>query len=417
MQGRYVRNLQHQYYIIGGAGAGAAPGKLDYKEQMLVNNTVPGVLPLRIELRDNDKEYYFCTDGLQSVGHMFERRKMSSEFIGMLICKIAAFIAASPDFFLCENDYVIGPESIFASTDADKVGLVYVSGYDRDLKGQLEDFLEYVMEHLDYNDRNASYITYSVYAKCKKEGVTLDELSAEAFKWQQGADLSEEEKEQIICTEKEAQIINYDEALKQAKGERRAKTGKHAGTDNRKSEDIQKNGDRQAHKKKGIISVLKKAVKLITEFAAGDDEYGEDEDERGGSNLDEKDSGDLSEYRVESIPGEPEEQETLKGTGPALAYLKGEAERIPITELPFFVGRMERQCDLCINATGISRYHARIGKSESSFVLADLNTTGGTYLNEVKLEPGFEEPLMDGDEIRFADYRYIFCLPGDTRTA
>ena len=62
------------------------------------------------------------------------------------------------------------------------------------------------------------------------------------------------------------------------------------------------------------------------------------------------------------------------------------------------IGRNER-CDLVIPDRRVSRFHARIRQEGETFVLQDLGSKNGTFLNGGAVQ---EEPLEDGDEIQIA---------------
>lgn len=52
---------------------------------------------------------------------------------------------------------------------------------------------------------------------------------------------------------------------------------------------------------------------------------------------------------------------------------------------------------------GLSRRHARVHSLNGRFMLEDLESLNGTYLNERKLRPYLPEVLHDGDMIRLGD--------------
>lgn len=58
---------------------------------------------------------------------------------------------------------------------------------------------------------------------------------------------------------------------------------------------------------------------------------------------------------------------------------------------------------------GVSRRHAQITRSEGQVFVEDLSSANGTFLNEVRLQPGLQHPLKDQDEIRFASLRFRYC--------
>ncbi len=77
---------------------------------------------------------------------------------------------------------------------------------------------------------------------------------------------------------------------------------------------------------------------------------------------------------------------------------EGYPERIVVVDQgEFVIGRLP-ECSLTLQMTQISRYHARIKRQQQAWVLEDLGSTNGTYLNHVRItEP---QTIRQGDLIR-----------------
>ena len=86
---------------------------------------------------------------------------------------------------------------------------------------------------------------------------------------------------------------------------------------------------------------------------------------------------------------------------PMLLVLEGPGagQRIVIEQQPLIIGR-EETCDLVIPDRQVSRQHARIRLEADRYVLEDLGSKNGTFVNGQEL-PG-PYPLQDGDEIQIA---------------
>lgn len=57
-------------------------------------------------------------------------------------------------------------------------------------------------------------------------------------------------------------------------------------------------------------------------------------------------------------------------------------------------------CDLIVPDRQVSRYHARVSRTDQGYLLEDLGSKNGTHLNGALVEK--QVPLQDGDEIQIA---------------
>src|SRR5262245_60571432 len=71
------------------------------------------------------------------------------------------------------------------------------------------------------------------------------------------------------------------------------------------------------------------------------------------------------------------------------------------------IGRHE-QCDIHLpaDAEKVSRFHARFALHESKWCVADLSSAWGTFVNGIRINPGPEVPLNDGDLIRITPWTF-----------
>jgi 3',5'-cyclic-nucleotide phosphodiesterase len=63
---------------------------------------------------------------------------------------------------------------------------------------------------------------------------------------------------------------------------------------------------------------------------------------------------------------------------------------------------------LCIPRQIISRRHARIRRRGAAWLVEDLHSSNGTFVNDERLAPGSWHPLHDGDELALASERMVF---------
>jgi EAL domain-containing protein (putative c-di-GMP-specific phosphodiesterase class I) len=75
-----------------------------------------------------------------------------------------------------------------------------------------------------------------------------------------------------------------------------------------------------------------------------------------------------------------------------------------IGEFPYVIGRDE-SADFCVESSRVSRKHVMIDRQDAGFVLRDLESTNGTYVNGKRVT---EVALADGDVVVIADFEFTF---------
>src|SRR5438876_502511 len=83
----------------------------------------------------------------------------------------------------------------------------------------------------------------------------------------------------------------------------------------------------------------------------------------------------------------------------------GMGTRYPLSDSPVVLGR-GNDCDIRINDHSVSRRHARIQPGADGYYAVDLQSTNGTFVNDV---PASICKLKDGDYLRVGNciYRYL----------
>ncbi len=77
-----------------------------------------------------------------------------------------------------------------------------------------------------------------------------------------------------------------------------------------------------------------------------------------------------------------------------------------IEDLPVVVGR-DTTATLCIADASVSRRHSQIEKEMEDFVILDLDSLNGTFINDVPVK---RRKLQHGDRVRIGDSQFIFLM-------
>jgi diguanylate cyclase (GGDEF)-like protein len=87
----------------------------------------------------------------------------------------------------------------------------------------------------------------------------------------------------------------------------------------------------------------------------------------------------------------------------------GMGTRYPLADTPMVLGR-GNDCDIRINDHSVSRRHARIQPGADGYYAVDLQSTNGTFVNDV---PASICKLKDGDYLRVGNCIYRFLAGGN----
>ena len=86
------------------------------------------------------------------------------------------------------------------------------------------------------------------------------------------------------------------------------------------------------------------------------------------------------------------------------AFLIINTQVFPLPDTPITIGRNLTN-QLVVSVSTVSRKHARIQRVGDHFVITDLNSTGGTFVNEKRI---MKAVLKSGDSILLADTPLVF---------
>lgn len=86
-------------------------------------------------------------------------------------------------------------------------------------------------------------------------------------------------------------------------------------------------------------------------------------------------------------------------------------EKIAVDKVVFRIGKEKNYVDYFIaDNTAVSRSHANIITRDGAYFVMDTNSTNHTYVNGIIIGSNMENPIVDGDKIRFANEEFTFQL-------
>ncbi|HEV3079080.1 MAG TPA: GGDEF domain-containing protein [Gemmataceae bacterium] len=128
-------------------------------------------------------------------------------------------------------------------------------------------------------------------------------------------------------------------------------------------------------------------------------------------------SGEVLEQRItETWVTAPERPVSVTNRHACLVHIyptgPGMGARYQLGEAPVVIGR-GNDCEIRINDHSVSRRHARIQPGMQGYAAVDLQSTNGTFVNDV---PAASHKLNDGDYLRVGNCIYRFLAGGNVES-
>ena len=331
-----------------------------YEEKMIRYN--PGEGRLEVSRQEKEGQTYYCykVTGKKALNSIYAVLPIGEHQVRTILGQLFDALEAGREYLLSEEDFILAPNYIFATLPRMELELCYLPGYGVPLREQLEGLFEYLLNRVDYEDKQAVSLLYDCYMFCMKEKGGLAEIKkllAEGNTATEPVPKPDEVKtvikqEPVEAAEKKASGNSYVSWLAER-----------------------------------FFPWKKRETALVAE--------------------------EPEEYRAE--PAAAEERTVLLsvGKGPEYPELICEAtgEVVLLTKFPFYIGSASEYADFVPAAEGVSRIHCCISKKENRYYLSDLNSTNGTYLNGKEVNPGQERLLSANDGIRICSQEFYIKFP------
>lgn len=512
-----------------------------------------GILPLELRYLDNRTLFYYDITAKQSMNNLLEKVSLSYDKIYHFISKLTSTIEMAYEHLLPEDDFILSPEFIYLDINTCTPSLCFLSGYRKELKEQLQHLFEYLMNKVDYHDKEAVLLIYQLYASSREEGFTFERLTqvvqkqsskelelGNHHKKQQRdqGDKSRVQKTEVFPEERQVKksqltdnLVNINTKKKENKGFNRnsilkdkwmkcniiksrnlsagQKTPTLSTKQNKKeikAEQIKidkKNpsgveipvmmeriedeteiyyypvrtylytvgcifagigiivfglmynvfyntfGDRIDYSKvfafvlillsceSYIMKVIwnkKNRLTKINKKCEYINPLHDVDDRNNGLRINKKfnvkesskwqqdpETAQREEAEVVTKPAQSKDSTSYDDRPTCLLNEKEVGLKIilkPVDEInyqtitlrnfPFFVGKLQRNVDFCLEKDVVSRFHAKITIEADQYFITDLNSTNGTFVNQEAVPTYQKREIRFGDEIAFANIRYLF---------
>jgi len=178
LQIEYIKDLYNSYMVI----KGEKEENTNYETHMLTYNDINGFVQCELRTYDGIELFYYDITEKKDLKKKYQSSLFSYKDVVNLLVRIFHIIESAYEYLLVENSILLEPNYIFYHTKTDEISLCYVAGYQADLKEQLSELLEYLINKVDYKDGEAVLFVHTFYKKSKDIDTTYEELKEDLQK-------------------------------------------------------------------------------------------------------------------------------------------------------------------------------------------------------------------------------------------
>lgn len=424
MEATYRKNLSGSYMCVEEQGIILQKHEL----HMIEGQKIPGLLHMKTVITDGRRQYLYDISGKQQVADYISGRKITYGLLKDMLFSMQAMCRKLPEYLLRENGICLEMEFIYVNLEDASLQFTYLPFYDKELPEAFELFMEQLLRNIDHQDKEAVELGYQVYQLCIQDNVNINHLLEKVMKTCSftNAEESVQMEEAGKGSQREGRENNEKDMESGKKYSQRAShyafghIPKYT-QQTRKGEE--KSGIMKKVGKQVLSNVFHKLMPGIVEIVFRDmyksgrwkqkvqigkipaQDYGLSKKVK---QKQKEETKELQEQK-EWIP--PTEILGAHGNEPMgkLVYQGvAKCEDILIQGENFLLGKNGEQVDGIIQAEGVSRLHAKITRQDNKYFIEDLNSTNGTFLNDVALEYHQPQELCRNDKIRFGLEEYMF---------
>ncbi|MBS7008956.1 DUF6382 domain-containing protein [Anaerostipes sp.] len=391
MNEQWTREGFDHYYV-----AAKTEGEV-FEEQVLLSHMIRGILPCEVRRIEEDEAYYFnlgsCGLYIDQIGKLDARG-----FIRELIC----IIEEAEDYLLNPDNFILTDRHVYVRDG--RPALCYVPGCGSDITLQLKEFVQSCTEQLDYGNREQVTFFYELHNKLRKGFISLSELKG----FVEPAKIKISDADVMEASppgEREGTKCQVPEEQKEEKGKRMiwpvllyiplvfstayfAVRSWNEGMTYPNMRGILTGGILLAVNTGCLWAAVRKKNKKMQTVQTRDE---------GGA-----------------FPGDQTEllsDETVLLVSESVPVLKlsgQEGQEIPVQSREFTVGRQQGSVDFCLPQPGVSRRHFQILTDGGSYLIRDLGSRNGTFVNGERVWK--ESVLRNGDEIKAGTEQLKFMV-------
>lgn len=174
----YERGMNHNYMVLGKCdffGAAKESGR-NYRVRMLLENSIPGLLPITQRQANGESKYYYEINSLQPLSRLMEKSALKYRELKALFLGCINVFDRLEEYLLDGGQIIIKPDYIYINVENMEPYFVCYPDYKGDVRLSFVEFVDELLTHIDHTDEQAVMLGYQVYRYTRNPNYVISEI-------------------------------------------------------------------------------------------------------------------------------------------------------------------------------------------------------------------------------------------------
>ncbi len=181
MEATYIRESSNHYLVLPVSDLSAG----DYQMPMLLQNRIPGLLPVHRQTIDGMSALYYEVTSYRSLSDCFEAEKLDFDMIRKVVLHMSHAAEEIDRYLLRGSRIVLDPKYVFVSMDREEICFCYDPCSTQSSADSLNSMARFILDHIDYEDRKCTAFAYSLFQESMKESVSITDFTRMALGYEE----------------------------------------------------------------------------------------------------------------------------------------------------------------------------------------------------------------------------------------
>lgn len=161
----FERSMNHNYMILSKCSFFEKGGtqSRDYRTRMLLENRIPGLLPITHRLVNGESRYYYEINSLQSLDRLYGKTEIRYDELRRLLTGCVALFDKLEEYLLDGTQVIMKPELIYMNVEKMDPYFVCYPDYEGDVRLAFMEFIDELLTRIDHTDEHAVMLGYQIY--------------------------------------------------------------------------------------------------------------------------------------------------------------------------------------------------------------------------------------------------------------